>query len=88
MSKKATEEIAELDKRDSVIRGYIAAHGQAKTQPLAELLGISIPSVRYRLFRLMAKGIVCQEKSRNHQVRWFLQDDGKDKFETTEEENE
>jgi Mn-dependent DtxR family transcriptional regulator len=72
MSKTTSQQTAELDKRDSAIHDYIAAHGKAKTQPLAELLGISIPSVRYRLFRLMAKGIVGMVKGENHQVWWFL----------------
>jgi len=73
---------------ESEIIDYIAKNGKATAKELAERVGVSIPSIRYHVFQLMAKQIVGQERSRKHRVWWFLQDDGKDKFETTEEENE
>lgn len=62
---------------DSEIIGYIATHGKARAGELAALVGITVPSIRYRIFRLMAEGIVGQEKLRNHQVWWFLREDEK-----------
>jgi predicted HTH transcriptional regulator len=77
MSSTTADTIAELDKHDSAMCAYMAVHGKATTRALAELVGITVPSIRYRMFRLMAKGIVAQEKTRNHQVWWFLREDEK-----------
>ncbi len=60
---------------DSEIIDYIATHGKARARELSEVVGITVPSIRYRIFQLMAKGIVGQEKSRNHQVWWYLRED-------------
>jgi len=50
---------------------HIDKRGKVKAAELAELVGLTIPSIRYRLFQLMAKGIVGQKKTRNHRV-WFF----------------
>jgi predicted HTH transcriptional regulator len=62
---------------DSEIIDYISTHGKARARELSEVVGITVPSIRYRIFQLMAKGIVGQEKSRNHQTWWFLRDNEK-----------
>jgi transcription initiation factor IIE alpha subunit len=67
-----------IDQIDSEIIAYIATHGKANAGELAELVGITVPSIRYRIFQLMAKGIVGQEKARDHRVWWFLRADEKD----------
>ena len=85
MNKPTIDTIAELDERDSEIYDYMVVHGKAKTRALAELVGITVPSIRYRIFQLMARGIVGQEKSRNRQVWWFLQENEKARFDGTRE---
>lgn len=45
--------------------------GKVKAKELADLVGISVPSIRVRLFQLMAMGLVGQEKTRDHHV-WFF----------------
>ena len=62
----------EITAIDSEIIDYIAKHGKATAKELANLVGITVPSIRYHAFQLMANGILDQEKSRNHQVWWFL----------------
>ncbi|MGA7077015.1 MAG: winged helix-turn-helix domain-containing protein [Halobacteriota archaeon] len=49
---------------------YMERHGKTKAGELSELVGISISSIRYRLFQLMAHGVVDQERTRDRQV-WF-----------------
>lgn len=66
---------------DSEIIDYIATHGKARAGELSEVIGITVPSIRYRIFRLMSLGIVGQEKSRNHQTWWFLLENEKSGFE-------
>ena len=61
----------QIDKIDSEMIDYMATHGKVKAAELSELVGITIPSIRYRLFHLMALGLVSQEKTRDHHV-WFL----------------
>jgi hypothetical protein len=60
-----------LDQIDSEMVDYMAKRGKVKAGELAELVGITIPSIRLRLFQLMAKGFVSQKKTRDHQV-WFF----------------
>jgi predicted HTH transcriptional regulator len=67
-----TKRMLQIDEIDSEIIDYIATHGKANAGELAALVGITVPSIRYRIFQLMAKRIVGQQKSRNHQVWWFL----------------
>ncbi|MFZ1021973.1 MAG: winged helix-turn-helix domain-containing protein [Halobacteriota archaeon] len=62
-----------MDQTNRKLVAYLGAHGHASAGELAALVGLTIPSIRYRLFQLMAKGIVGQEKLRNHRVWWFLQ---------------
>jgi transcription initiation factor IIE alpha subunit len=61
----------QVDKIDSEMINYMTAHGKAKAGELAELVGITVPSIRYRLFQLMLKNLVGQEKTRDRQV-WFF----------------
>jgi predicted HTH transcriptional regulator len=75
----------ELDEVDRQMVDYMAKRGKARAGELSEVVGITVPSIRYRIFQLMAKGIVCQEKSRKHQVWWFLQENEKARFEGTRE---
>jgi len=60
-----------MDETDRKILAYLGARRHAGARELAELVGLTIPSIRYRLFQLMAKGIVGQKKTRNHRV-WFF----------------
>lgn len=53
---------------------YMGKRQKVRARELAELVGISIPSVRVHLLKLMAMGFVEQEKTRNHQVWFFLKD--------------
>lgn len=50
---------------------YMTTHGKVSAKELSELVGITVSSIRYRLFQLMGCGIVIQEKTRNHRV-WFF----------------
>jgi transcription initiation factor IIE alpha subunit len=61
----------QIDQIDFEMIDYMTAHGKTKAGELSELVGITVPSIRYRLFQLMVKGIVGQEKTRNHRV-WFF----------------
>lgn len=51
---------------------HIDKRGKVKAAELAELVGITIPSVRVRLLQLMAMGIVAREKTRDRQVWFYL----------------
>ena len=55
-----------MDETNKKLVAYLGAHSHASAGELAVLVELTIPSIRYRLFQLMAKGIVGQEKSRNH----------------------
>ena len=72
-----------IDEIDSEICSYLASHGKTKAAELAELVGITVPSIRYRILKLIAKGIVGQQKSRDRQVWWFLLKKQAAKFEKT-----
>ena len=61
----------QVDKIDSEMIDYMTTHRKAKAGELADLVGITVPSIRYRLFQLMLKGLVGQEKTRDRQV-WFF----------------
>jgi predicted ArsR family transcriptional regulator len=63
-----------MDETNKKLVAYLGVRNHASARELAGLVGLTIPSIRYRLFQLMAKGIVGQEKARNHRVWWFLQD--------------
>ncbi len=73
---KATEFAAksQMDVIDAEMIDYMTKCGKVKAKELAELVGIGIPSIRVRLFRLMAMGLVRQEKTRNHHVWFFLRE--------------
>jgi hypothetical protein len=78
----------QTDDINSEIIGYIDKHRKANAGELAAFVGITVPSIRYRIFQLMAKGIVGQEKARDHRVWWFLQKNEKDEFERMVMSNE
>ena len=61
----------QLDKIDAEIVSYMAKHGKANAGELAQLVGITVPSICYRIFQLMVKGLVSMEKTRDHHV-WFF----------------
>ena len=67
-----------MDETNRKLVTYLGARSRAGAGELAVLVGLTIPSIRYRLFQLMAKGIVGQEKARDHRVWWFLQPNEKD----------
>jgi predicted HTH transcriptional regulator len=50
---------------------YMTTNGKVSAKELSELVGITVSSIRYRLFQLMGRGIVSQEKTRNYRV-WFF----------------
>ncbi len=51
---------------------HMSRHERVKAGELAKLIGMSIPSIRVRLLELMALGMVGREKTRDHQVWFFL----------------
>ena len=53
--------VTSVDDINREMMGYMERHGKTKAGELSELVGISIPSIRYRLFQLMAHGVVGQE---------------------------
>jgi predicted ArsR family transcriptional regulator len=59
-----------MDETNRQLLTYLGTHSPASAGELAALVGLTIPSIRYRLFQLMAKGIVGQEKTRNRV--WFF----------------
>lgn len=67
----------QIDKIDSEMIDYMAKHGRVKTGELAELIGIGASSIRVRLFKLMAQGLVSQRKTRNHRVWFFVNENEK-----------
>jgi len=67
----------QIDEIDSEMIDYMAKNGKAKAGELAALIGISVPSIRYRLFQLMAYGLVSQEKTRDHHVWFFVNNETK-----------
>ena len=48
--------VTSVDDINREMMGYMERHGKTKAGELSELVGISIPSIRYRLFQLMAHG--------------------------------
>jgi DNA-binding Lrp family transcriptional regulator len=52
----------QTDKIDSEMIEYMAKNGRTRAGELAELIGITVLSIRYRFFHLMALGLVSQEK--------------------------
>jgi len=67
----------EINGIDSEIIDYMARCGKVTAGELAALVGITVPSVRVRLFQLMAQGLVSQEKTRNHKVWFFLNEESR-----------
>lgn len=51
-----------MDETDRKLFAYLGKRHHAGAKELAALVGITIPSVRYRLFRLMSQGLISQEK--------------------------
>jgi transcription initiation factor IIE alpha subunit len=70
-----SERITELDEINSEMVDYMSRHGKVKAGELAALVGITVPSIRVRLFHLMALGIISQEKTRDHHVWFFLKEE-------------
>jgi predicted ArsR family transcriptional regulator len=64
-----------IDEINSEILGYMKKSGKVKAKELAEFVGIGVPSIRVRLFQLMAMGLVKQEKTRDHQVWFFVKEE-------------
>jgi predicted transcriptional regulator len=60
----------QTDEINAEMIDYMTSHGKVSAKELSELVGITISSIRYRLFQLMGCGIVGQEKTRNYRV-WF-----------------
>ena len=63
-----------MDEIDTEMINYMRKHGKAKAGELADLVGISVPSIRVRLFQLMALGVVSKEKTRDHNVWFYLKE--------------
>jgi len=62
----------QTDEINAEMIDYMTTHEKVSAKELSELVGITISSVRYRLFQLMGCGIVGQEKMRNYRVWFFL----------------
>jgi predicted ArsR family transcriptional regulator len=62
-----------MDETDRKLLAYLGTRRHAGAKELAELVGLTIPSIRYRLFQLMAIGLVGQEKTTDHRVWFFVQ---------------
>jgi predicted transcriptional regulator len=60
-----------MDETNRKLLAYLGACHHAGAKELAELVGLTIPSIRYRLFQLMAIGLVGQEQTTDHRV-WFF----------------
>jgi predicted transcriptional regulator len=73
-----TETLLQIDEIDSEMIDYMMKNGKVNAGELAELVGITVPSIRYRLFQLMAYGLVSQEKTRDRHVWFFVNDGGTD----------
>ena len=67
--------MTQLDEINIEMIDYMARRGKARAGELAELIGITVPSIRTRLCQLMALGIVYQEKTRDHQVWFFVNEE-------------
>jgi predicted transcriptional regulator len=65
----------QTDEINAEMIDYMTTHGKVSAKELAELVGITVSSVRYRLFQLIGCGIVGQEKTRNYRVWFFLEDE-------------
>jgi predicted ArsR family transcriptional regulator len=65
-----------MDETNKQLLMYLGARSQASAGELAALVGLTIPSIRYRLFQLMAVGLVGQEKTRDHRVWFFVTEKG------------
>lgn len=74
VSKVANE--ARVDEINSELLEHMANHGKVTAGELAALVGITVPSIRLRLFQLMARGLVGQEKTRDRHVWFFLTEGG------------
>jgi predicted ArsR family transcriptional regulator len=61
-----------MDETNRQLLTYLGTHSPASAGELAALVGLTIPSIRYRLFQLMAKGVIGQKKTRNHRVWFFI----------------
>jgi predicted ArsR family transcriptional regulator len=61
-----------MDEKDAKLVAYLSARHRAGAKELATLVGLTIPSIRYRLFHLMATGFVGQEKTPDHRVWFFI----------------
>ena len=72
-----SERITQLDEIDSEMIDYVVKRGKARAGELAELTGMTVPSIRTRLFQLMASGLVCREKTRDHQVLFSIKGSAK-----------
>lgn len=68
--------IERFDEIDTEMVDYMATREKVKARELSELVGISVPSIRVRLFRLMAIGVVGQERTRDHHTWFFLYEKG------------
>jgi transcription initiation factor IIE alpha subunit len=75
LTRALSERITQLDEINIEMIDYMIKHRKARAGELAELIGITVPSIRARLFQLMASGIVCQEKTRDHHVWFFLKNE-------------
>jgi predicted ArsR family transcriptional regulator len=66
---------AKVDEINSELLEHMANRGKASAGELATVVGITVPSVRVRLFQLMAMGLVRQEKTRDHHVWFFVKEE-------------
>lgn len=65
----------QIDEIDTEMIDFMARRGKTKAGELADLVGITVPSIRVRLLQLIVKGLVKQERARNRQV-WFFVKEG------------
>jgi len=72
VSKVANE--ARVDAINSELLEHMANRGKASAGELAAVVGITVPSIRVRLFQLMAMGLVRQEKTRDYEVWFFVKE--------------
>jgi predicted ArsR family transcriptional regulator len=66
----------QIDIIDSEMIDYLAKHEKANAGELAELIGIGVSSIRVRILKLMAQGLVDMEKMRDHRVFFFVTEKG------------
>ena len=67
----------QTDEINAEMIDYMAAHEKVSAKELSELVGITVSSIRYRLFQLIGCGIVGYEKTRNYRVWFFLEEEAK-----------